>query len=339
MIDQTRPVTMALANIANSREIGLAEILDIVGYNYTESRYAADHEKFPKQFIYGSENPHNYDGWLAVKNNKYISSQFLWTGVDYLGEAGKFPVRSAYSGLLDLTSHEKPIYFWRQSMWSEKPMLYITARKKNKNDKPGVDPMGKLAWFVKEIDERQHWNYNSGDSILVLAFTNCTGAELFLNGKSFGRKSYNPAFSSIWWYVPYQAGEVKVISQSSTGQQFQSRLKTESDPVKIRISADAKAIKADSQDVAIIEVRFLDKDNTPAYLAVNRVDFEVSGEGKLIGTDNGDAACLDNFKLSGRNVYSGRCIALIQSNGRKGKIKITAKSAGIPDASIEIAAE
>lgn len=338
-IDQTRPITMALANIGNSRRIGLPEVLDIVGYNYSEGRYDDDHRDYPGQFIYGSENPHNYDGWLAVKNKNFMSSQFLWTGVDYLGEAGKFPLRSAYSGLLDLTGHEKSIYFWRQSMWSDRPMLFITARKKNSLDRPDVDPMARLSWFVSEIEEKPHWNYQAGDAILVMAYTNCAEAELFLNGQSFGKKKYDPANSSIWWYVPYRAGEVRVVAASADGRQFESFLKTVAEPVAVMISADAPAIKADGQDVAVIEVLLLDKNGNPAYLADNRVDFAVSGVGTIIGTDNGDAACLDNLKLPWRKVYQGRCIAIVQSTGKKGNITITAKVAGIPEAAIKIHAE
>jgi len=338
-IDPSRPATMALANIGNSRRIGLPEVLDIVGYNYTESRYDDDHKNYPTQFIYGSENPHHYDGWLAVKNKPYISAQFLWTGVDYLGEAGKFPLRSAYSGLLDLTNLEKSIYYWRQSMWMDKPMLFVTARKKKADDQINVDPMAKLAWFVNEVEEKQHWNYQAGDSVLVMAYTNCAEAELFLNGKSLGKKKYNPANSSIWWYIPYQAGEVKVVTKSSGGQQFQSFLKTVSEPTAMAITTSDKAILANNQDVAIIEIKLTDKNNNQAYLANNRVDFEVSGEGVILGTDNGDAACLDNFKLPWRKAYQGRCIAVVQSTGNKGKIKITAKVAGLPDAIIEIIAE
>jgi beta-galactosidase len=338
-IDPSRPVTMALANMGNSRRIGLPEILDVVGYNYTESRYDADHQNFPNQFLYGSENPHNYDGWLAVKNKKFISAQFLWTGIDYLGEANPFPFRSAYSGLLDLTGSEKSIFYWRQSMWSDKPMLFATARKKRVDDKPTVDPMAKLAWFVSEIEEKQHWNYQAGDTILVMAYTNCAEAELFLNGKSMGKKISNPANSSLWWYVPYQAGEVKVVSKLAKGQVLQSFLKTVSEPVSVSILADAKTIKADGQDVAVVEVKLMDKNGNFANTAANRVDFEVSGEGKVISTDNGDAACTDNFKLSWRKAYQGRCIAVIQSAGNKGKIKITAKVAGLPEVSVEISAE
>ena len=337
--DPSRPVTMALANMGNSRMTGLPEVLDLVGYNYSEGRYAGDHATYPEQFIYGSENPHNYDGWLAVRNNKYISAQFLWTGIDYLGEAGKFPLRSAFSGLLDLTGAEKSIYYWRQSMWTDKPMLFITARKKKKEDKADEDPMSKLSWFVSAIEDSQHWNYNKGDSILVMAYTTCKEAELFLNGKSLGNKKYDPANSSIWWIIPYQAGEVKAVATSPGGEQLIYSLKTVSRPEKIILSADAKTMRADGQDVALLEVILKDKNDNTAFLASDRIDFEVAGEGRIIGTDNGDAACTDNMKLPWRNAYHGRCVAVVQSSGKKGKIRISAKANGIPVASIEIMAE
>ncbi|MFN8256655.1 MAG: glycoside hydrolase family 2 TIM barrel-domain containing protein [Bacteroidales bacterium] len=338
-LDQTRPVTMALANIGNSRRIDLPSLLDVVGYNYTESRYEKDHKNNPGEFIYGSENPHNYNLWLAVKNNDYISAQFLWTGIDYMGEAGVFPIRSAYSGLLDLTGYEKSIYYWRQSMWIDQPMVYITGRKKNASDNPELDPMGKLAWFVSAIEEKQHWNYMPGDTVLVTAFTNCAEAELYLNGKSLGKKKYNPSNSSIWWYVPYQTGEVKVVAKIPKGQPQVSYLKTVSEPVSLKLKADAPYIKADGQDVALVEVYLVDKNGNTALTSSKRVDFTVTGEGSILATDNGDAACLDNFKLTWRKAFNGRCIAIVQSNGKKGNIKVTARAEGLPDASIEIKAE
>ena len=108
-----------------SDAVGLPELLDAVGYNYQEARYAADHKKFPKRIIYGSENGHQYDAWLAVKTNSYISGQFLWTGIDYLGEAGEWPNRANGAGLLDLCGFKKPLGWFRQSLWSSKPMVYL----------------------------------------------------------------------------------------------------------------------------------------------------------------------------------------------------------------------
>ena len=97
--------------------------------------------------------------------------------------------------------------------------------------------------------------------------------------------------------------------------------------------------RADGQDVTVIEVVLKDRDDNTAFLSADRIDSELTGEGKIIGTDNGDAACLDNLKLPWRKAYQGRCIAIIQSNGNKGKIRISAKVYGIPGASIEIIAE
>ena len=94
-LDPTRPVTAALANVAMSDAVGLGEMLDIVGYNYQEARYPADHTKYPRRFIFGSENRHHYKDWAAVRDNDYVAGQFLWTGIDYLGEARAWPNRAS----------------------------------------------------------------------------------------------------------------------------------------------------------------------------------------------------------------------------------------------------
>ncbi len=335
-IDTTRPVTMALANIRNSNSIGLPEILDIVGYNYTESRYAEDHKAYPDRLIFGSENPQNYSGWLAVKNNDFISAQFLWTGIDYLGEGGKFPARSAYSGLLDLTNYEKTIFYWRQSMWSEKPMISLAARKKTASDDVNADPMGKMAWFLNEIEEKLHWNYSVGDTVMVVAYSNCKEVELFINGQSFGKKQQDEANSCFWWYVPYQAGEVKAIGIGSDKRKYSAVLNTVFEPVQIQLIPDTSFISSDGKDVVVVEALLKDKNNNTSFLATNSINFTVTGEGTIIGTDNGDAKCVDSFKLPWKNAYAGRCIVMVQSTKLSGKITISAASEGLPVKTIQV---
>ena len=335
-IDTSRPVTMALANIPTSNKLGLPEILDISGYNYTENAYQNDHKQFPGRFIFGSENSHNYSAWLDVKNNDFISAQFLWTGIDYLGEAAKFPNHAATSGLLDLTSFEKPLYYWRQAMWSEKPMLYLTSRKMKASEQKNADPMSNLSGFLNSSDQNEYWNYTAGDSVLVMAFTNCEEIELVINGKSFGKKKSDPINSCIWWYVPYESGEVKAIGKGQDNKLMTSTLEKVSEPIKITLTPDVKILKAGNQDIAIVEVQLKDKNNNRALLASNRIDFEVSGEGKIIGVDNGDASCLDNYKLPKRNALFGRCIVILQTTGKRGNIILTAKSQGFPIASVTI---
>ncbi len=337
-IDTTRLVTMALADVRNSNSVGLPEVLDVVGYNYTESRYAEDHKAFPERVIYGSENPHNYFGWLEVKNNDYISAQFLWTGIDYLGEGGKFPARSAYSGLLDLTNHEKPIYYWRQSMWLDTPMISLAARKKKSTDDVKVDPMGKMAWFVSEVEEKLHWNYSVGDSVLVVAFSNCAQVELFVNGKSHGKKMKEEANSCFWWYVPYQAGEVKAVGTASDKKKYSAMLQTVSEPAQIQLIPDTSFIAADGKDILIVEAVLKDKNNNTSFLAKDRIDFSVTGPAKILGTDNGDAKSIDSFQLPWKNAYAGRCIVIIQSTKEQGPVTVKATVDGIPSASVQVQA-
>ena len=338
-IDTSRPVTMAIANVATSNKVGLPGVLDIAGYNYTESDYQHDHKLYPDRFIFGSENSHNYSAWLDVKNNEFISAQFLWTGIDYLGEAGKFPIHASTSGLLDLTSFEKPVYFWRQAMWSEKPMLYLTTRKMKAIDQKSFDPMSNLAGFLNSSDQNRLWNYDEGDSVLVTAFTNCGEVELFINGKSFGKKKSDPVNSCTWWYVPYETGEVKAVSKGNDNKILTDTMKKVYKPVKIILKSDAAKLKADKHDIAIVEVELLDKNNNRALLADNLINFDVSGEGKIIGVDNGDASSLDNYKLPKRKAYMGRCIVIVQTTGKAGSISLTAKSLGLPDALTEIVSE
>jgi len=118
-LDTTRPVTAGLASVLMSNESGYADALDVTGYNYQESRYAADHQKYPKRIIYGSENGMSLEAWKAVADNDYVIGQFLWTGYEYMGEAGQFPSRHSTSGIIDLAGNKKPEFYFRQSLWSE----------------------------------------------------------------------------------------------------------------------------------------------------------------------------------------------------------------------------
>ena len=131
---------MALASVAMSDAVGLGEMLDIVGYNYQESRYADDHAKYPRRVIFGSENSHAFDNWAVVRDNPYVAGQFLWTGIDYLGEARAFPNRANGAGLLDLAGFKKPAAWFRQSLWSSAPMVYLRvgARRRGRWSRAGA---------------------------------------------------------------------------------------------------------------------------------------------------------------------------------------------------------
>ncbi len=174
---------------------------------------------------------------------------------------------------------------------------------------------------------------------MVMAFTNCNEVELFLNGKSLGKKKSDPANSCLWWYIPYETGEVKAQAKGSDNKTLTAMLKQVSEPIKIILTPDATKLKANNQDVTIVEVQLRDKNNNRSLLANNLINFDISGEGKIIGVDNGDASSLENYKLPKRMARFGRCIVIVQATGKSGNIKLTAKSEGLPDAFTEILSE
>ncbi len=147
--DATRPVTLAAAFPELSTATGLLDRLDVVGYNYKEHLYEADHRRFPDRPLLGSENSHRYRDWLAAARNDYIAGQFLWTGIDYLGETYRWPSHGSHAGLLTLAGFDKPTWHLRRSWWSDAPMAHIVTRphdeaaEKSFWTQPGLAPMGR----------------------------------------------------------------------------------------------------------------------------------------------------------------------------------------------------
>lgn len=166
--DTSRPVTLASAFPELSAETGLFHGLDVTGYNYKEHLYERDHERFPGMPLIGSENGHSYSAWLAVRDNPYISGQFLWTGIDYLGEAHGWPVHGSSAGILTCAGYRKPEFYRRKSFWCKEPVLMIGTRRVSD---------GPEDWRPME----SHWNYEPGEEILVKVFTNLPKVRLLLD--------------------------------------------------------------------------------------------------------------------------------------------------------------
>lgn len=165
--DATRPVTLAAAFPELSAETGLFRGLDVVGYNYKEHLYEQDHARFPEKPFLGSENGHGYQAWLAVRDNPYISGQFLWTGIDYLGEAHGWPVHGSPAGILTCAGDRKPEFWRRKSFWTQEPVLAIATRRASD---------GEESWRPME----SHWNYEEGEEILVKVYSNLPKVRLRL---------------------------------------------------------------------------------------------------------------------------------------------------------------
>lgn len=196
-IDTSRPTTGALAGVVMSNETAYPEAVDVVGYNYTEDRYDQDHKTYPDRVIYGSENRSDYEAWKAVRDKDFIFGQFIWTGIDYLGESGAWPSRGLYTGLLDFTGNPKPRGMFRASLWSETPVTYIGTYPKPRHGD----------WL--SIDAWDSWNYEPDEMIRVVCYTNSPKARLLLDGKEVGAvKPMDDASGIIHWDIPFSPGKL-----------------------------------------------------------------------------------------------------------------------------------
>lgn len=308
--DKTRPTTAGLAGVAMSNETEYPGNIDIAGYNYTESMYDSDHKKYPNRVIYGSENRHDYDAWLAVKSNEHIFGQFLWTGIDYLGESGRWPSRGFYSGLVDFAGFIKPRGYFRQSLWSDKPMSYI-----------GTYKSGEEKWL--SIDAWPIWNYENGEMVSVVCYTNTAKAKLVLNGKEIGEtKDYDNKTGIIYWDIPYQAGKLEVLGLDVENKEI-SRYVIQSSkrPHALKIQSGETTINKNDGLTQIV-VQVVDENDIPVMLSDNEVTCTIDGSVKLLGLEAGNNNDMSDYTDNVHRVFHGHILAYIQAIGEPGKAKI-----------------
>ena len=313
-VDTSRPVTGALAGVVMSNETEYPDAVDVVGYNYTENRYDEDHATYPKRIIYGSENGSGLDAWYAVKNKDFIFGQFIWTGTDYLGEAGAWPSRGLYTGLLDFGSFPKPRGHFRAALWSEKPVTYIGtypihARFKN-SKRTFLSPD---AWDI--------WNYTPEQEIRVVCYTNAPQARLLLNGKVVGEmKSYDEKSGIIYWDIPYQAGDLQAEGCDNNGNVVSNySIKSSGRPYALRAGADRTTLSSD-QATAHIIVEIVDENGTIVKLGDNDITCTVEGPARLLGLEGSDNSDMSDYTDNHHRAFHGRLLTYIQTTGEKGQV-------------------
>lgn len=326
--DTTRPVTSALAFPELSNLTGYSEALDVVGYNYKEHLYGSDHKKFPKRVIYGSENSSDLDTWLAVKDNDYICGQFIWTGIDYMGEAKGWPIRVAQPGFLDIAGFKKPKYYYRQSLWQNEPMIYLAVmdvanfnRAENKN------------W----VEDFPHWNWIKEEKVQVRCYTNCEEVELFVNEKSLGIKLLAdfPEYY-ITWEIEYEEGTIEAIGRYSNGKSCTFMLKTAAEPERLVMKVEDIILKSDDQDIIHVEIHIEDSKGNLVYLADNFIKLNIEGPGEIIGIENGDPKDLEPYSSPSRKMYKGRQLVYVRTTTVPGTIIVTAAGEGLQTAKVMI---
>jgi beta-galactosidase len=376
--DPTRPTTSAFNSWQNAIKNKMAAEVDIPGMNYAPSHYEEVLKDHPDWILVGSETAScvssrgvyhlpmlaferpashqisSYDTvaapWAMCPDVEFtyqekfpqVLGEFVWTGFDYIGEPTPFwdwqdknaqdwPARSSYFGFIDLAGFPKDRYYLYQSQWTAKPMVHLLP----------------------------HWNWGGkeGQTIPVMAYSNAQEVELFLNGKSLGKKA---RFSDLWempvnkrtsetlkfttkyrriWQVPYEPGTLKAVAYENGKQVAVEEVRTAGAPAKVKLTADRGAIQADGDDLSFITVRIEDQHGNLCPMADNLVHFEVTGAGTIAGVDNGNAATVEPFQADHRKAFSGMALLIVRSKpGEAGRVKIVATSDGLAKDSTEIVA-
>jgi beta-galactosidase len=341
--DPTRPVTQALfrPNVSNDYDNGLADLLDVVGQNYRENEILAAHQQRPTRKILGTENGHDRTVWLPLRDNPPYAGQFLWSGIDYLGESRQWPTVAYNSGLLDRTGTPRPLAFQRQSWWSDNPMVYIARRVAPTALLPTDPGYGTAAQERRPQVLFSDWTprNTAAHEENIEVYSNCDQVELFLNGTSLGTQSRPGDDSPRTWKVQFEPGTLKAVGANKGRVVAAFELKTAGKPTSIMVGVDRSSIRHLWDDIAYVTVTVVDEKGVLVPSANELITFKVAGPGIIVAVDSGDNNSHEPFQASERRVYQGRCFAMIKSSGSLGRITLTASAPGLASGSIVINGE
>lgn len=359
--DPTRPVTCGMDQVKSVLANGFAAMLDIPGLNYRAHLYDEAYERLPQNIILGSETSStvssrgvykfpverkagamyddhqssSYDlehcNWSNIpdidfaraEDHEWTIGQFVWTGFDYLGEPSPYdtnawPNHSSMFGIIDLASIPKDRYYLYRSVWNkEAETLHILP----------------------------HWNWEGreGEKTPVFVYTNYPSAELFINGKSYGRQTKHKngtvenRYRLMWHDAVYQPGEVRVVAYDEQGNPVAEKtVRTAGKPHHIELVTDRSSLQADGKDLAYVTLRIVDKDGNLCPNDGRLVSFKVKGAGKYRASANGDPTCLDLFHKPEMHAFGGMLTVIVQSGEKTGEIELQATAKGIKTGTIRI---
>lgn len=359
--DPTRPVTCGMDQVKSVLANGFAAMLDIPGLNYRAHMYNEAYERLPQNLILGSETSSTvssrgvykfpverkagamyddhqsssydleYCSWSNIpdidfaraEDQDWTIGQFVWTGFDYLGEPSPYdtnawPNHSSMFGIIDLASIPKDRYYLYRSVWNkEAETLHILP----------------------------HWNWEGreGEKTPVFVYTNYPSAELFINGKSYGRQTKRKdgtvenRYRLMWYDAVYQPGEVKVVAYDEQGNPAAEKtIRTAGKPHHIELVTDRTSLQADGKDLAYVTLRIVDKDGNLCPNDGRLVNFKVKGAGKYRASANGDPTCLDLFHKPEMHAFGGMLTVIVQSGEKVGDIELQATAKGVKAGIIRI---
>ena len=355
-LDPTRPVTSALAAWDSDWEIydPLAAAHDIVGYNYMMHKGPSDHERVPDRIMMQTESyPREaFNNWARVNDYPYIIGDFVWTGIDYLGESGigryyytgetegehwqrpHFPWHGAWCGDIDLTGWRKPISYYREMLhFPGRNKLYLSV----KEPSGYYGEIHETQWSVWPTWESWNWPGHEGKSIDVEIYSRYPAVRLYLNGKLVAEKptTREQEFKAVI-PVPYAPGTLRVAGVEN-GREVESRtLETAGKAARIRLSADRTTMAADGQSLTYVNVEITDKSGRPMPIADNLLQFELEGPATLLATCSGDLKDCVPYTSPERKAWKGRAMAVVKSGKTPGEVTLTVKGKGLKKASVSL---
>ncbi|MGB5667903.1 MAG: sugar-binding domain-containing protein [Maribacter sp.] len=332
-LDPSRVTTANLVIPQTSMVSGYADAVDIVGFSYRNKDIPWALKHFPNKQVTINENPGTWDDWKQVIENPGVFSVFMWTGIDYMGERhGDWPAKSGWGDILDLAGFELQGWNYFKSIWVNKPHISIgtlpVAESGFKQTGISGQQLPENSGAYKWRDSNMHWNYKDGEPVVVEVCSNYSMVELFINGRSLGRRSMSESPDRLFrWTMPYEAGTL-TAKAGFDGSEITAELKTTSEPVGFVLTSDKTSLKADAYDVAHIEVQLVDKDGLPVKTENTKIEFEIVGEVKLLGVDNGARENIQDFQSNSIVTAKGRCLMILQSTKIAGKVKVIVKADG-----------
>jgi len=352
-LDPTRPVTYGAAPWGGDTEGMIAQLeaigehVDVISCNYQEQWFddfreaGIDHpivSSEAKPFFLGGEDEDigfiTENPWFGVSEYDHVAGQFVWSGVDYLGESREWPNRGWATGLIDTTGAPKPEAGFHESVWSNDPMVQIATF-----DRERERPDGRPNWSWPAVSE--HWTFpdreDARDFVHCVTFTNCETVELYRNDEWVGEqdRSDHPD-GMIEWYLPYEAGTLRAVGLDDGAVVAEHELVTAGEPAQVELDADREALDADGRDLVYVEATVADGDGVRVPRAKHEVEFSVAGPAQIVGVDNGDLDSEEAFVADARSAYHGTCIAVVQAGREPGSLEIQARSDGLDGDSVRI---
>lgn len=354
-LDTTRPVTSALCGSWRGEDWEVMDkvfaSLDICGYNYQWKQVQPDHARLPQRIIMGTESVamEAFEHWMSVLDHDYHIGDFVWTALDYLGEAGigrvhfdpakpfmaDFPWHQANCGDLDVCGFKRPQSHYRDVLWGSGGKLYIAVH----DPKPDGKESFITYWGWPECGANWNWAKYAGKPIIVDVYSACDRVELYLNEHLIGSQSTGrPERFTARFEVPYQAGNLKAVGYINGQLAAETTLSTAGKAAMIRLVSEREVLKASEQTLWYVAVEVTDRKGIVQPQATQLIHFEVQGEGSLLAVGSANPTSMERYQGNQRKAYRGRCLAVVKSTGKPGEIRLRATGVGLEAAEIVIRA-